>query len=82
MVFVLEVESSKYTAVVDASGDELLAGRRCAACGGSDLRLTTRTSGSGRPVHAGAACGISVIHAIASSITWMNSIPTTSDRSP
>lgn len=28
------------TAAVDGSGDELLSGCRCAACGGGDLRLT------------------------------------------
>src|SRR5260221_12534318 len=40
VVFVLSIECSKYVAIVEGSGDELLAGCRCAACGGSDLRLT------------------------------------------
>src|SRR5262249_33653838 len=40
VVFVLDIECSKYVALVDGSGDELLAGCRCAACGGGDLRLT------------------------------------------
>ncbi len=40
VVFVLDIECSKYVAIVDGSGDELLAGCRCAACGGSDLRVT------------------------------------------
>ncbi|MEK7860047.1 MAG: hypothetical protein AAB284_01675, partial [Chloroflexota bacterium] len=40
VVFVLDVESSNYSAVVEGSDDEILVGCRCASCGGSNLRLT------------------------------------------
>jgi hypothetical protein len=40
VVFVLDVKSSSYSAILANAGDDFLCGCRCAACGGTDLELT------------------------------------------